>query len=119
MLRLVSVGSIEEFQWSEDEQVWPFERAEDGSTLYCKKIDGGFGPNAGTKAIAHGIDSIGDNYYNSYAFAIDSFGNALPLPHGGDLLFWYYVRSDVVHIGAPDNRTSNLITIKIIYAKSS
>ena len=53
MLRLVGVGvGVEEFQWSEDEQVWPFEKAKDGSTLYCTEVDFGALPNNGTKFIS-------------------------------------------------------------------
>ena len=56
MLRLVSAGGgIEEFQWSSSEQVWPFEKAADGSTLYCKKIDGGAMPNTGSKFVEHNL----------------------------------------------------------------
>ena len=59
MLRLVSAGgSIEEFQWSTNEQVWPFEKASDGSTLYAKEVDFGYLPNTGYKGEAHNISNF-------------------------------------------------------------
>ena len=59
MLRLVGVGvGVEEFQWSEDEQVWPFERGVNGETLYCKEVNFGALPNNGTKTVAHGISNF-------------------------------------------------------------
>ena len=67
MLRLVGVGvGVEEFQWSEDEQVWPFEKAKDGSTLYCKEVDFGALPNHGLKQVTHGISNMQKPF--SYVF---------------------------------------------------
>ena len=44
------------FQWSTSEQVWPFEKASDGSTLYCKEFQNqGALPNTGNMYIAHGL----------------------------------------------------------------
>jgi len=52
------------FQWSTDEQVYPFEKASDGSTLYCKEVDGGAMPNTGSKFVAHGLgDVTAINFY--------------------------------------------------------
>ena len=64
MLRLVGVGvGVEEFQWSEDEQVWPFEKASDGSTLYCKEYKNvGQMPNTGAMYIAHGLPGDIEDY---------------------------------------------------------
>jgi hypothetical protein len=52
---LSGAGGVSAFQWSTSEQVWPFEKARDGSTLYCKEIDFGALPNNGTKSVAHNI----------------------------------------------------------------
>ena len=49
------IGSISEFEWSEEEKVWPFEKDSDGNTLYCKEIITSL-PNNGIKNVAHGID---------------------------------------------------------------
>jgi len=46
------------FQWSTDEQVYPFEKASDGSTLYCKEVDFGSLPNNGTKSVAHNLSGF-------------------------------------------------------------
>lgn len=43
------------FQWSTLEQVYPFEKASNGDTLYCKEISLGTMPNTGTKTVAHGL----------------------------------------------------------------
>ena len=74
MLRLVGAGGIEEFQWSADEQVWPFEKHSDGSPLYCKQVDFGTLPNNGVKSLPISINlpSLdGKNvweYVNNYEF---------------------------------------------------
>jgi hypothetical protein len=46
------------FQWSTSEQVYPLEKDRSGNTLYCKEIDFGALPNAGTKNVAHGISGL-------------------------------------------------------------
>jgi len=48
-------GGVNAFQWSTSEQVYPFEKADDGSTLYAKRYDMGALPNTGTKDVALGI----------------------------------------------------------------
>jgi hypothetical protein len=53
------IGGPVAFQWSSSEQVYPFEKAADGSTLYCKEINFGAWPNNGTKSVPHGITWIG------------------------------------------------------------
>jgi len=55
---LTGAGGISAFTWSTSEQVWPFEKHNDGSTLYCKLVDCGTMPNTGTKGVAHGISSL-------------------------------------------------------------
>ena len=51
-------GGVEEFEWSTSEQVWPFEKDASGNTLYCKEIDFGALPNAGTKNVSHNISGL-------------------------------------------------------------
>ena len=46
------------FQWSTSEQIWPFEKSSNGSTLYAKQIDFGALPNNGQKNVAHGISNF-------------------------------------------------------------
>lgn len=36
MIRISNTTSV--FQWSSQEQVWPFEKMPDGSTCYCKTV---------------------------------------------------------------------------------
>jgi hypothetical protein len=49
------LGGVEEFEWSTNEQVWPFEKDTDGGTLYCKKVDFGALPSNGIKKISDTI----------------------------------------------------------------
>lgn len=61
MIKLVENNAgpgVEEFEWSTSEQVWPFEKFVDGSTLYCKEIDFGALPNNGTKTVNHNISGF-------------------------------------------------------------
>ena len=58
-------GGVSEFQWGALEQVWPFEKAADGSTLYCKEIAFGSLPAAGVKTVAHGLSDISKLHFIS------------------------------------------------------
>jgi hypothetical protein len=66
MLRLVSAGSIEEFQWSTSEQVWPFEKSANGSTLYCKQVNIGDMPVGGWKYVALNTPNIDRIYRQDF-----------------------------------------------------
>ena len=46
------------FQWSAEEQLYPFEKTADGKALYCKEIDFGALPNNGSKEVAHNIPNF-------------------------------------------------------------
>lgn len=67
-------GGYNTFQWSTSEQVWPFEKAADGSTLYCKEVSLGQFPNNGDKDVAHGISDVTANKIQS--FTVRGFGNS-------------------------------------------
>lgn len=54
----VEGGSISSFQWTTSEQVWPFEKAADGSTLYCKESTALTLPNNGYTYWAHNISGF-------------------------------------------------------------
>jgi hypothetical protein len=60
-----SGGSVAAFQWSSSEQVYPFERASNGSILYCKEIDMGFLTNKGGKTLPHAIDNYSPHKIHS------------------------------------------------------
>lgn len=56
-----SVGGssgVSPFQWSNTEQVYPFEKASDGSALYCKEINVGNLTNGSSKSVSHGISNF-------------------------------------------------------------
>jgi hypothetical protein len=84
MTRLAGVSS---FTWSTSEQVWPFEKAADGSTLYCKEIDCGYLGNSGWKSTAHNLGAfelvhsilgVGNFYYAGHL----GRAGALTIPNG-------------------------------------
>lgn len=52
---MVSLRGVSSFQWSETEQVYPFEKASDGSTLYCKEVYAGNLAANGVRTVAHNI----------------------------------------------------------------
>jgi hypothetical protein len=75
--KLGTVAAVQPFQWSTSEQVYPFEKASNGDTLYCKEINFGTFPNGGNKSVAHGISGLVDNkvfdfYGMGYATGGDS-----------------------------------------------
>jgi hypothetical protein len=57
-LGVAGASAFSAFQWSTSEQVYPLEKALDGSTLYCKQIDTGALPNNTYKTVAHGISNL-------------------------------------------------------------
>jgi len=74
------------FQWSTDEQVYPFEKASDGSTLYCKEVSIGDMPVGGWKYVPLNIPNINRIYRqdfewggeagyhtNTYAYAFNTY----------------------------------------------
>lgn len=117
MIRLSGAGGqATAFQWSTDEQVWPFELANDGSTLYCIEFrDQGAMPNTGNKYIAH---SLGDttNFLLYNASIAAKFGTYI-----------YYIPNSDTSIGivgsnlgiyAARNWSKYLIhSIRLIYSK--
>ena len=79
MIRLAGVSN---FQWSTSEQVYPFETASDGSTLYCKEVDLGLMPNDGAKNVAHNIlDLTVAKLYSYQGFITHPTSGLTPLPH--------------------------------------
>ena len=121
MLRLVGVGvGVEEFQWSEDEQVWPFEKANDGSTLYCKEVDCGAGPNNGYSYTNHGIANIGENYFNSYAYGRDpALNDAVPLPHNLAMFSHWVSGANVVVWSTINYSHVSPVIARIFYTKNN
>jgi len=52
---MVKLAGVSSFTWKTTEQVYPFEKASDGSTLYCKEVNCGTLPNNGQQEVAHNI----------------------------------------------------------------
>lgn len=81
--------------WSSKEQVYPFEKAEDGSTIYCKKIDFGTPPNTGTKTVSHGISGVdSDNFIRFWGVMQGTASPfaANPIPYSHPALTCYAVK---------------------------
>lgn len=55
---MIKLSGQSSFQLSTTEQVYPLATWDDGSTLYCKKIDLGYLNNGGQEVVAHGILNI-------------------------------------------------------------
>jgi hypothetical protein len=116
------------FQWSASEQVYPFEKASDGSTLYCKEIYFGTLPDTGSKSVAHNIspsltpskvhafygilsnDSLGDVYQLGFASQASQFGAPIVLVFLG-------VNVNVYTGTAYYANNGHTAKIRIIYAK--
>lgn len=116
MIRLAGASS---FTWSTSEQVYPFEKSSDGSTLYCKEIDCGAGPNAGVKDVAHNIPShsIGNLFDISLmVVAPGSWDTRFPQFSDGNRID-YYVTTANIHIITVADWTEVNLTAKIIYKK--
>jgi hypothetical protein len=127
MLRLVSAGSIEEFQWSTNEQVWPFERGKNGETLYCKEIEFGTLPSAGIKYVAHDISAYNrlfraDAILEDPGAAIGDVGDCtMDRVHPANLGFSINLQVDNTHAKVRTGGPYDTVPaeIRLIYYKSS
>lgn len=73
------------FQWSEAEQVYPYELTASGNTLYCKQVYLGTMPNGGFLNRSHNIASLDDSkvhrvWGTMYISSSGSF-NSAPIPY--------------------------------------
>lgn len=74
-------AGVSDFQWSTSEQIWPYEIAGDGSTLYCKQINAGTMPNNGTLEVAHNIADPKKIFKVEVFMVSDSLNRWYPLPY--------------------------------------
>ena len=121
MIKL-SGSSISTFQWSNSEQVWPLEKADDGSTLFCKLIEMGLLPNNGIKSVAHGLTLVsgGTKMFSirGIAYYTEAATQEEPMPNNGagdDFYIW--IDETNVNVKCPGNRSQYNGKIKLIYAK--
>lgn len=112
--------SVATFQWSAEEQVYPLERALDGSVLYCKEIEMGFLACKGGKSVPHGISnydgkklhSISGTIYNtvgSDAVAINS------MAYGGNFCILDSVNVSV--FTPTTDWTTYKCNVRLVYSK--
>jgi hypothetical protein len=101
------------FRWSSSEQVYPFEVANDGSTLYCKYYDLGAMPNSGWKTIAHNIPAwTADKIFSLKALTKSTnhggIAVTVPLPlHDGGTVTNAQVGGNNINIYASNNYYSS------------
>jgi hypothetical protein len=74
------------FQWSNSEQVYPFEKDINGNILYCKYISAGAMPNSGWSSVSHGIPSWSPSKLhkmNIYCYSANDQGSPshVPIPY--------------------------------------
>jgi hypothetical protein len=107
------------FTWSANEQVYPFEKASDGSTLYCKEVYCGVLPNNGTATTAHGVPEVAANINKMFRqeFKVVSTGNV-----AGNMLaapqYTIEVRGANIHKYASwDASGYTLYAARMIYSK--
>lgn len=109
----------QKFQWSTSEQVWPFEKAADGSTLYCKQVNFGTLPNNGTKTTAHNISSLTLSKVNRfYGAATDgTYLQYLPQSNGSTYDVVFALTATDIYITTFANYSSYSAVVYIIYSK--
>lgn len=120
MIRLVG-NSVSTFQWSNSEQVWPFEKSKLGYTLYCKEIAFGTLPNSAVKQVAHGITELAADVKRLFKeqYIVTSNGQSFPaanpspasciasIVYGGNI----YVQTGVTY------SAGTTLTARLIYSK--
>jgi len=109
------------FQWSTSEQVWPFEKAADGSTLYCKEVACGGMPNNGSVQTAHNIANFtASKVYSYFGYARDVTGqNVITLPSSfpGNTIACWLTATNVYIYNTQDWSSYSTSSVKIIYSK--
>jgi hypothetical protein len=115
------VGGPVAFQWSASEQIWPFEKAVDGSVLYCKEVDCGAMPNNGTKSVAHNIASfpytkvhrLENIIWNPSGADVRTFADA----GSGQFQGYIYLDDNNINVRTLQDWTFQNLKVRIIYAK--
>lgn len=110
------------FQWSSQEQVYPFEKDDAGNTLYCKKIELGTLPNTGTKAVAFDAPAVDiAKVYKMWgsAYTVGDSLITLPRAHVADAncIDMYLNFNNYMIVGTGVDMTAKIGKAYIIYAK--
>ena len=119
-----SGGGVSTFQWSTSEQVWPFEKASNGATLYCKEVNLGNLPTYGAKNVAHGISNFnaGDDLFRLIGLRKISSTYWMPAPHPYPGALQFQIRLGVsganIFIWDGYDYSSNTAIARLIYKKS-
>jgi hypothetical protein len=119
-MKLNNAG-ISSFQWSTSEQIWPFEKASDGSTLYCKQVSFGALPNNGSKSVAHNITSFSPTKLHRMEALSGNSSQQEPTPNSSTSGTQYQIASGInttdVYIITGVDRSSYNAIFYLIYAK--
>lgn len=119
MTKLLGVSDFG-FQWSTDEQVWPFEKTRNGETIYCKEVDFGIGPNGTNKTVAHNIPNFEatDDLFRVEILTVNDIpGNeAYMLPDIG-VVVTSYITPTVCYVGTSGNLSGYTLTFRLWYKK--
>jgi hypothetical protein len=119
MTRLAGVSS---FQWSTSEQVWPFEKSENGATLYCRLFTGQL-PNGGNLSIAHGLSGFSPSKVKRLSIGgyAASYTQWSPFPYGCWAASSYDVTIAVdannIYVTCAYDKSMYAARIEFIYAK--
>jgi hypothetical protein len=113
------------FTWTTSEQVWPFEKHDDGSTLYAKQINFGSLPVYGTKNVAHGISNFNAGNDLFFLDAIRKINSTyymqIPNPRVDNMDFQIGhagVTNTNVYLWSGYDYSANTAIIRMIYKKS-
>jgi hypothetical protein len=117
-----SVAQPTSFEWSTVEQVYPFEKTSDGSTLYAIEVPFGYGPNNGVKTVAHNIPGDLDvtklhDVKIPMMIAPGNYAYFFPYEYWAGQYSQWFIDSTVVNIQSNANFSGYIIKVRLLYAK--
>lgn len=113
---MIKLAGVSSFQWSSTEQAWPFEKAADGSTLYCKELNLGYGTPNTPDSNPHSIPSFSpEKLHSCTVFMRQPGSDAVTLPFFNT--YWQITTTNLI-IYYDNNAWGSYEAIaKLIYAK--
>ena len=118
MIKLIQQDITDGFQWKTTEQVYPFEKDSSGNTLYCKEINFGSLPNAGTKEVSHNISNFSyANVHRVVAKTNTGTNLFMHLNYSGGNGIILFVSNTAIRIDTGADRTTWSAIIHMIYTK--
>lgn len=110
------------FQWLRREQIWPFEKAQDGKTLYCKEVYIGTVPNSGGSYL-HGIENFSSLFLVTGAerHVANNFWRPVPLAYPS-AIGSLGINMNSTHVGVETNADwsgHGDLVVRLIYTKTA